>query len=550
MNSSTGIIEMEAAEQAQDGAALTPDGFRQDVLLGLAQPKKTLPCKYLYDEQGAQLFEAICQLHEYYPTRTEVGILKKHIQEIAALLGPGANLIELGSGSATKTRLLLDHLDRPASYVPVDVARTQLLECSSRLAQRYPALEVQPVCADYTRDFTRPDSPPCSERTIFFFPGSTVGNFEPHEAASFLARIAKLCGPNGGLIIGVDLKKSPRVLNAAYNDARGVTAQFNLNLLARANRELDASFALAQFQHRAFYNETAGRIEMHLVSWLRQTARIDGQEFAFDEGESIRTEHSYKYSVDEFGARQSPAIEFTGVSKQFDSVVALEPTDLVLEAGKTTVLIGPSGCGKSTILRLIVGLMQPTTGQVRVGGRVVSRETVLELRRRMGYVIQEGGLFPHLTARDNVALITKHLGHPEEGMRLRLRELCELTHLPSTLLSRYPIELSGGQRQRVSLMRALMLEPDLLLLDEPLAALDPLVRAKLQTELKDIFKHLRLTVVLVTHELAEAAWLGDQIVLLRQGRIEQAGTFAELRDHPADDFVSDFINAQRNLMIA
>jgi osmoprotectant transport system ATP-binding protein len=242
-------------------------------------------------------------------------------------------------------------------------------------------------------------------------------------------------------------------------------------------------------------------------------------------------------------------IELVGISKCFGPLAALERTDLTFESGKTTVLIGPSGCGKSTILRLIVGLLQPTTGQVRFDGRVLSPETVLELRRRVGYVIQEGGLFPHLTARENILLLARHLRRPEGETRARLAELCELTRLEAAVLTRYPLELSGGQRQRVSLIRALMLRPSVLLLDEPLAALDPMVRATLQTELKNIFQHLHLTVILVTHELAEAAWLGDQIVLLRQGRVVQTGTFAELRDRPASEFVSEFINAQRKLAL-
>ena len=222
-------------------------------------------------------------------------------------------------------------------------------------------------------------------------------------------------------------------------------------------------------------------------------------------------------------------IELVGVTKCFGSLVALEQTDLVFEAGKTTILIGPSGCGKSTILRLIVGLLQPTAGLVRFEDRVLSSETILSLRRRMGYVIQEGGLFPHLTARQNILLLATHLRQPQEEMRARLAELCELTRLASVALSRYPLELSGGQRQRVSLIRALMLRPDVLLLDEPLAALDPMVRANLQMELKAIFQQICQTVIFVTHDLAEAAWLGDQIVLLRQGRVVQSGTFAALR---------------------
>jgi len=243
-------------------------------------------------------------------------------------------------------------------------------------------------------------------------------------------------------------------------------------------------------------------------------------------------------------------IELVRASKSFGSVPALSPTDLRFDAGKTTVLIGPSGSGKSTILRLIIGLSQPTSGEVRFEGRVLSPENILELRRRMGYVIQEGGLFPNLTARDNVLLLGRHLGRPENELRARLAELCDLTRMPESALARYSIELSGGQRQRVCLIRALMLRPSVLLLDEPMGSLDPLVRAALQTDLKAIFQQLRQTVILVTHELAEAAWLGDQIVLLHQGRVIQAGAFASLRDNPAESFVSDFINAQRRHVLS
>ena len=247
---------------------------------------------------------------------------------------------------------------------------------------------------------------------------------------------------------------------------------------------------------------------------------------------------------------KSMAIELVGVTKCFGSLVALERTDLAFEAAKTTILIGPSGSGKSTILRLIVGLLQPTTGLVRFEGRVLSPATILSLRRRMGYVIQEGGLFPHLTARQNILLLAKHLRLPWEEMNTRLAELCEMTRLAPPALSRYPLELSGGQRQRVSLVRALMLRPEVLLLDEPLGSLDPMVRATLQIELKAIFREIGQTVIFVTHDLAEAAWLGEQIVLLSEGRVVQSGTFNMLVNQPANGFVSEFINTQRKLALA
>jgi osmoprotectant transport system ATP-binding protein len=240
-------------------------------------------------------------------------------------------------------------------------------------------------------------------------------------------------------------------------------------------------------------------------------------------------------------------IELESVSKKFGTTIALHETDLRIEAGKTTVLIGASGCGKSTILRLIIGLLEPTTGIVRIEGQLVSASSLLALRRRIGYVIQEGGLFAHLTAAQNVLLMAKHLKQPAGEMQSRLRELSELTHLPESALTRYPVELSGGQRQRVSLMRALMLQPKVLLLDEPLGALDPMVRAHLQEDLKEIFQRLQQTTVMVTHDMAEAGFFANLIVLLNEGRIVQSGTLDDLRNRPASTFVRDFLHAQRGL---
>lgn len=244
----------------------------------------------------------------------------------------------------------------------------------------------------------------------------------------------------------------------------------------------------------------------------------------------------------------SALVELIGIGKNYGATVAVAPVDLEIEDGQTTVLIGPSGCGKSTLLRLIIGLIQPDVGSVRFDGAEIDQETILQFRRRVGYVIQEGGLFPHLTARANVLLMPRHLGNPETEMDQRLRELSELTRFPNNALDRYPIELSGGQRQRVSLMRALVLSPQLLLLDEPLGALDPLVRAALQKDLKEIFTQLQQTTVLVTHDLAEAAYLGDTIVLMNEGHIVQRGSIDDLRERPANNFVSEFINAQRSLV--
>ena len=244
----------------------------------------------------------------------------------------------------------------------------------------------------------------------------------------------------------------------------------------------------------------------------------------------------------------SALVKLVNVSKRYADAAALHPTNLSIEHGKTTVLIGPSGCGKSTLLRLIIRLIQPDSGSIMFEGEPITPDNIDMLRRRIGYVIQEGGLFPHLTARANVVLMARHVGRSQEEMQPRLQELCDLTRFSENLLSRYPVELSGGERQRVSLMRALMLSPELLLLDEPLGALDPLVRASLQKDLKEIFARLQETVVFVTHDLAEAIYFGNEIVLMNEGRVIQKGAVTDLRDNPADPFVSEFINAQRGLV--
>ncbi|MDH3402671.1 MAG: ATP-binding cassette domain-containing protein [Acidobacteriota bacterium] len=234
------------------------------------------------------------------------------------------------------------------------------------------------------------------------------------------------------------------------------------------------------------------------------------------------------------------------VAKRFEGTAALRGVDLEVTAGETVVLIGPSGCGKSTLLRLMIGLIAPDEGTVAFGGEVLERAKLSLLRRRMGYVIQSGGLFPHLTARANAALQARHLGRERPWIERRIDELAELTHLPREVLGRYPLELSGGQRQRVSLMRALMLDPDVLLLDEPLGALDPMIRADLQRDLREIFRRLAKTVVLVTHDLAEASYFSRRMVLLDRGRVVQQGSYRELLESPADDFVRRFIQAQRH----
>jgi dimethylhistidine N-methyltransferase len=277
-----------------------PDSFREEVIQGLQQPNKELPSKFFYDEHGSQLFDQITELDEYYPTRTEIAIMRQHAHEMAALLGPHCLLIEYGSGSSTKTRILLDHIEDLAGYVPIDISKEHLLQSAEKLTAAYPDLEVLPVCADYTRQIELPIPERVVSRRVVYYPGSTIGNFEPEPAKRFLQTIAEVCGQDGGLLIGVDLKKDPEILHHAYNDHKGVTAEFNLNILARINRELEANFQLDQFRHYAFYNPPKGRIEMHLVSLQNQTVRLDDIEIRFKRGESIWTESSYKYNVGEF----------------------------------------------------------------------------------------------------------------------------------------------------------------------------------------------------------------------------------------------------------
>jgi len=239
-------------------------------------------------------------------------------------------------------------------------------------------------------------------------------------------------------------------------------------------------------------------------------------------------------------------VELNGVSKSFNGAPALHPTNLQLKRGLTTAVIGPSGCGKSTLLRLIIRLLEPDAGTITFDGLAMTPENAPEIRRRIGYVIQEGGLFPHLTARSNLLLMSRHLGRSPDESEKRIADLCALSQFPIAALDRYPAELSGGQRQRVSLMRALMLSPELLLLDEPLGALDPLVRSALQKDLKEIFARLKQSAVLVTHDMAEAAYLADEIVLMNEGRIIQRGRVDDLRERPASEFVTEFIRAQRS----
>ncbi len=278
--------------------------FRKEVFTGLDATPKRIPPKFFYDQRGSRLFEKICELPEYYPTRAETAILLDHAAEIVNLINaasPGDSiLIEYGSGSGRKTRILLDALGGRGVYVPIDISKQHLLESAAEPAAAYPRLRVVAVCADYSKSFSLPlnlSSP--GRGRVAFFPGSTIGNLDPAEAVAFLKQIVKLVGPGGALLLGVDLKKDPAVLHAAYNDAAGVTAEFNLNLLQRMNRELSADFDLAAFRHRAFYNEPPGRVEMHLESLCDQAVQIGDRSIVFREGETVHTENSYKYSVGE-----------------------------------------------------------------------------------------------------------------------------------------------------------------------------------------------------------------------------------------------------------
>ena len=276
---------------------MAPASFRDEVVAGLSLPRKTIPPKYFYDAAGSRLFERICRLREYYLTRAELALTRLHIDAIARFAGKGCQLIEYGSGESLKTRLLIRAL-RPAAYVPVDISQAALRGAARRLQREFPWLRIVPLRADFSRPIDLPDLRPYAQRAVYF-PGSTIGNLTPEQAHAFLRMSA---GQAARMLVGVDLRKDANLLHAAYNDARGVTAAFNLNLLARINRELRANFDLRKFAHYAFYDPAPGRIEMHLVSLARQAVRIGRHRFDFDAGESIHTENSYKYSIEGFRA--------------------------------------------------------------------------------------------------------------------------------------------------------------------------------------------------------------------------------------------------------
>jgi len=283
------------------GEAPVIQSLGEAVLLGLSRRPRRIPPKFFYDARGSRLFEAICELPEYYPTRTEMGILESCAGELAALIGEESTLIELGSGASRKIRLLLEAL-RPRHYVGVDISRQFLQESVQRLAQDYPWLQAHAECADFTAGVDVPPDIAGPGRSVVFFPGSTIGNFDPPEALALLQKLRHMVHPGGGLLIGADLKKDPEILNAAYNDRQGITAAFNLNLLERIRAELGATLDADGFAHHAFYNAAPGRIEMHLVSRRRQEIRVLGKRFVFERGESIHTENSYKYSIEQFHA--------------------------------------------------------------------------------------------------------------------------------------------------------------------------------------------------------------------------------------------------------
>jgi len=287
-------------ELTEQGASAADDLV--EILQGLNRSPKALSPKFFYDDRGSRLFERITRLPEYYLTRTELDIMSANVGEIAELIGPQASLIEFGSGSSLKTRILLEHLDRLAAYVPVDISRDHLVAAAEALAAEFPHIEVLPVAADFTQPFDLPQPKIMPLRNIVYFPGSTIGNFSPDAALDLLRVMHHEAKEDGALLIGVDLKKDTASLERAYNDSAGVTAEFNLNLLRRLNREFDATFDVDNFEHRAIYKETPGRVEMHLVSLRAQDVSVGGETIHFDAGETIRTECSHKYTLDEFGA--------------------------------------------------------------------------------------------------------------------------------------------------------------------------------------------------------------------------------------------------------
>jgi L-histidine Nalpha-methyltransferase len=308
------------------------DGLTSGVLQGLKKLPKELSPVWFYDELGSFLFDSICDLPEYYITRTELHIMRSHADEMATHIGPNAALIEFGSGTSLKTRLLLDRLASPAAYIPVDIARDHLLDAAGMLARDYPDLRIIPVCADFTQPFDLPSAVFSASKRVVYFPGSTLGNFEKGEAQALLRRMREMIGKTGAVLIGIDLRKDPRILERAYDDSSGVTAEFNLNALRHLNRELGADFDLGGFEHYAVWVEDESRIEMHLVSKRDQTVHVAGENVKFKRGEHLRTEYCHKYTLDSFAdlaamAGLSVSRVWTDPDKQF-SVQLLEPRRL------------------------------------------------------------------------------------------------------------------------------------------------------------------------------------------------------------------------------
>ncbi len=284
---------------AMSRAALTPvahSAILADVLGGLRGSPKTLPPKLFYDDLGACLFELICEQPEYYLTRTELAILEEHADDVADLIGPQAALVEYGSGAGVKVRLLLDAMHSPVAYTPIDISHVQLSHVSASLSRDYPDIAVRPLCADYMERLELPVLPANTRRRVAFFPGSTIGNLHPPQAIGFLQRVRHAVGASGALLLGVDRRKEKSLLDPSYNDAANVTARFNLNLLVRLNREIGSDFDVSRFRHRAFFNEEASRVEMHLESMDDQAVHVSGEVFQFARGETIWTESSYKYN--------------------------------------------------------------------------------------------------------------------------------------------------------------------------------------------------------------------------------------------------------------